>query len=379
VRLSCRVLPGLEFLAAEEVRELTGRATSTVRGRVYLEGDPRDVYRLNLAGGCLLRVLVERLRTQVGDLSEVYEAVRAVPHEEDLPRGRSFAVRAKRYGEHPFTSMDVADRVGQAVIDRVRDRRGDRPPVDLDEPEVILRVLLRDDRLTLGLDTTGDSLHRRGYRRNRHAAPLNPTVARAMLRAAGWSGEALLDPMCGSGTIPIEAAARARGLPAGRLRGRFLFQHLSFFEASAWERVERSYSSSGEGEADARVRLGTDRSSRAIEFARENARRANVGDDVTFRVDQLEALDIPGDVSTVVTNPPFGQRSGRPYRMQTLYRRFWDRMHEAGVGTVAAVSGNPRFDRAAPDGLEVHPFLLGDRHCRLVVHRASDPRGETGA
>lgn len=369
MKLSCRVLPGLQELAAGEVRELTGRTTRTVRGRVYLEGSPEDVYRLNLASGCVLRVLVELVRTSVKDLEDVYEVARGPGYEDYVPANRSFAVRAKRYGEHRFTSMDVADRVGQAVIDRVRSRRGDRLPVDLDDPDVIVRVMLRKDRLSVGLDTTGRSLHRRGYRRNRHPAPLNPTAARALLRLLEWSGGSLLDPFCGSGTIPIEAAGMARGLPPGRLRETFPFENLAFYEPSVWSDVrEGCLESVRSRPSDPPV--GTDRSTRYIDFARENARRAEVANDVTFRVSRLEELGDPGPGGYVVTNPPFGQRSGRPYRMRDLYGTFWDWLGSSGPVTVAALSGNPDFERTAPrKPTSACPVMLGDRHCRLVVYR----------
>lgn len=370
MRLSCRVLPGLQDLAGGEVRELTDRTVTTARGRVYLEGTPEDVYRLNLASGCVLRVLVELASTSVESLEDVYEVGRGLPYEDYVPADRAFAVRAKRYGEHRFTSMDVADRVGQAVIDRIRSRRGDRLPVDLDEPEVIVRVMLRGERLTVSLDTTGRSLHRRGYRRNRHPAPLNPTVAHALLRLAGWSGEALLDPFCGAGTIPIEAAGRADGRDPGRFRETFLFENLAFFDESSWPDVKPDAVGSGFDPPWGPL-SGSDRSTRYIDFARENARRADVADDVTFRVTRLRDLESLGDARFVVTNPPFGQRSGRPYRMPNLYEAFWSWLgSSSGPVTVAAISGNRDFERAAPGKpTSVCPVMLGDRHCRLVAYR----------
>ncbi len=369
MKLAARVLPGLQKLAAAEARELTGRETTTVRGRVFLEGGPEDVYRLNHASGCLLRVLVELGCTSVKTLEEIDEASRTLPYEEYVPAGRRFAVRAKRYGDHDFTSMDVADRVGQAVIDRVRARRGDRLPVDLDDPEAIVRVMVRDDRLSVGLDTTGQSLHRRGYRRNRHPAPLNPTAARALLRMAEWAGEPLLDPLCGSGTIPIEAAGWAQGHPPGRLREAFLFENLAFFDEASWSDVKHEVPAPG-FDATLGPLKGVDRSTRCIDFARENARRADVTGMVDFQVSQLEELEQIGPVRHVVTNPPFGQRSGRPYRMRDLYRTFWDRMLSMVPVTVAAVSGNPDFERTAPTTPDATcPVMLGDRHCRLVLHR----------
>lgn len=367
MKLTCRVIPGLETVAVREVRKLTGREIRTQRGRVLLEGEPEDVYRLNLWAGCLVRVLVELVRDRAKDPASIYERAREAPYEQYIPEGRSFAVRAKRYGDHAFSSMDVADRVGQAVIDRVRASRGDRLPVDLDDPDVIVRALQRHDRLSVGLDTTGRSLHRRGYRENRHPAPLNPTVARGMLLAAGWSGEPLLDPFCGSGTIPIEAAGMARGLRPSRLRDQFGVGQLSFFESPVFERVREEVPGWIPNSA-ARI-VGADRSTKAIQYARENARRADVGDDVQFMLSRLDELEIPPNTDFVVTNPPFGKRTGRPYRMGDLYGTFWKRMETFETLTVVAISGNRQFEQAAPGNpVSLYPILLGERHCRIVVY-----------
>ena len=321
--------PGLERIANEEVAALVGSDASTDhRGAVRFLCDGADFARLNRRSRTLHRVLLVLLETRFDALDEVTRAVRRLPLERYLEEGQSFAVRASRHGDHPFGSPDVADAVGQAVIDGYRDATGHRLAVDLDDPDVALHAAVRHDRFRLAVDTTGASLHDRGWRVCDHDAPVRPTVAASLVRLAGFgAGESLLDPTCGSGTIPVEAALAARDVPHSPDRG-YAFERLRFLPDEP-PGPARPPSDEGDAVDDGTTVIGRDVSSEWVECARENAAAAGVGALSTF--DVADATATPPTADRVVCNPPYGVRLGDPEPLyRDLFRSFdrgsWSRL-----------------------------------------------------
>jgi 23S rRNA G2445 N2-methylase RlmL len=304
--------PGLEAVAAAEVTDLVGSdATTDHRGAIRFTCDPADVVRLNRRSRTLHRVLLVLLETRFDRLEAVGRATRRLPLERYLAEGQSFAVRASRHGDHPFGSPDVADVVGQAVVDGYRDETDHRLPVDLDDPDVALHAAVRHDRFRLAVDTTGPSLHDRGWRVCAHDAPIRPTVAASLVRVAGFTpDESLLDPTCGSGTIPVEAALAARDAPHSPNRG-YAFERLAFLSDEALDRAGPGASPAKHDDATAVA--GRDAEQRWVECARENAVAAGV--DATFEV--TDATTTPPEADRVVCNPPFGVRL---FDSESLYR-----------------------------------------------------------
>jgi 23S rRNA G2445 N2-methylase RlmL len=208
---------GLEHVTAGELSELLGREPDVHhRGVVEFDGNRDDVYDLHYRSRTCHRVMEVLVDAPVAELGAVYDRTREVDVATHLPDA-DFGVVGTRHGEHDFTSVDVAERVGQAVIDGYREATGKRLPVDLDDPTVRLEAYCYDDRFTLAVDLTGDSLHRRPYRVCEHDAPLRGTFACSMLEVAGYGpGDRLVDPMAGSATVPIEAALAATDRVPGR-------------------------------------------------------------------------------------------------------------------------------------------------------------------
>jgi len=314
---------GLEDVAAGEVAELLGEKRFRVvgRGRVVFECSPGEFLTLNLGCRTLLRVLVYggACRVSLGKegLDEVYRAVREFEWCELFDESFTFAVRTARHGGHSYTSIDVNRVAGQAVVDYFNGRI----KVDLRNPDVVVRCYVIDDLFYFGVDTSGASLHKRGYRVYNHPAPLNPVLASCMLKLSRWRcGRSLLDPMCGSGTILIEAGMMALGIPPGSFRRSYPLVRLKPFSGlDVGEELARLRERMSKGRCSPEL-YGVDVSPKHIQGAVLNAARAGVHT-IDFTVGDF--LEVYGrySVDYMVSNPPFGYRSGRRGRIAELYRR----------------------------------------------------------
>ena len=342
---------GLEDVAAKECEEIIGAEAKPDVGKIFFQADERQIIRLNLASRTLHRIFITLARTRAETLEDVYKAAREVDYTMFIGADQSFAVKGERHSkDKPFTSMDMAASVGRAVIESFRERAGVRLKVNLDKPDVQLYALIRDSELLLGLNTTGKSLHRRFYRVFHHRAALQPSIAASMIRLSGWRREELLlDPMCGSGTIPIEAALIALRIPPGIGRASELALHkLKFIdEAEAREVLEEV-----ESEVDLQFSpkiVGADASPKSIEGALANAEKAGVlkairllvGDVFKLREWMSEAPD------HVIMNPPYGIRMGIR-KIREFYERACKSIREASpeAKLTAIVSKPTIFGRA---------------------------------
>ncbi len=310
--------PGLEDVSAKEVESLGFKVREVRRGkgRVFLEGDELTAVKLNYLARTVERVLILLRFERFESLDDVYRIVREIDFSFIKP-DQSFAIRPLRVGEHEFTSLDVGRIAGQAVIDSYMESRGVRLKVNLDEPDVIIRVDVINDEIYIGLDTTGDyALHRRGYRIYDHPAPLNPVIASALVMLSQWKcEEVLIDPMCGSGTILIESAMMCRNIPPQKLREDFQFTRIWGYELL--EMVKREVS---ENDVDLNL-VGVERFRKHLIGAKMNSERAGVLDTIDYIQGDATRLCLKrGDV--IVTNPPYGLRIARKGIIERLYEGF---------------------------------------------------------
>ena len=354
---------GLETVAAAEIDDLVGADPSTHhRGVVEFDGTPEDVYELHYRSRTLHRVMAVLADGPVAALSDVYDATARAPIADRLPDA-DFGVVGTRHGTHEFTSVDVAERVGQAVIDTYRDATGTRLPVDLDDPTVRLEAYLYDDRFTLAADLTGESLHKRPYRVCEHDAPVRGTLAYAMLRIADWTPtDRLVDPMAGSATIPTEAALAALDrVPRPDLDP--AFEVLPGYDGDRFRRLrtehaERAAGDGGRPDLDIEARETRKRWRRC---ARVNREAADLED--TFDIVDLDARDAPIDADCVVTNLPFGVRTGTD--LQELYAAFVGRLEAGGVGRLVALTTEPELLPLEPTAR--HDIPYGRLDAAIVV------------
>lgn len=310
---------GLESVAVDEIAALTGE-TGTVAypGMVRFSGDLAAVYSLHARARSIHRVMLELCQGHIETLDDITELIEGIDTPAYLGSDQAFAVRAKRRGDHPFGSPDVERAVGQAIIDGFRADGQARPPVDLDDPEMIFRVIIRENRATVAIDATGQrSLHRRWYRLEEHDAALRPTIAYAMCQYAGYdSGDRLLDPMCGCGTIPIEAALAAMDRPP-TIEHEPALTRFRFLDVDRYHRLQETTAS----EPEASI-VASDLDERAIEATRRNVTEADVADVVTARTANATAIDI--DTDLVVTDLPFGIRTSG--NLSELYSAFFENL-----------------------------------------------------
>ena len=310
---------GVEALLSTELqRLLPGVHIHTQRGGVALDGDPVHVMTLNLECRLAQRVLVEVGEAAYRDETDIYLMAKAVDWTQWITPQHTLRVDTTSH-RSPLRSLNFAAlRVKDAVCDTLRDATGERPSVDTHNPDLHLVLHLSADRAVLYVDTSGEPLFKRGWREDKGDAPLKETLAAAMLAAADWQGTAehggaLHDPVCGSGTVAIEAAQIACGIAPGLLR-RFAFERLLPFSSlemrADWQRL-KSHAQSRR-HASAVPIFASDVSFRMVDFARRNAERAGVLDSIVFNGgDALErgAPALPDGMSgTLMLNPPYGER-----------------------------------------------------------------------
>jgi tRNA (guanine6-N2)-methyltransferase len=336
VQLLATTNPGLESVAAGEVADLVGAdAERRYRGAVAFAGDEAAVYRLNRWSRTLHRVGISLVDRPFSELADLGAAVRDCGVERYVRPDLTFGVRASRHGTHGFTSVDVGDVTGGAVVDAVRGATGREPTVDLDDPDVILRAFVRDDEFMFAVDATGaESLHRRPYRECEHNAPLRPTVAAAMLRLAGFEpGDSLVDPTCGSATVPIEAALAALCRPPDPDRG-YADERLPPLDPGG-----RTPPEPPGRDPDALPTLrGIDVRERWVRCGRVNARAAGVGDLVD--VDHGDATEADLDADAVVANLPYGIRTVAD-DLATLYAGLSERVRAAAPRVAVLLTTRP--------------------------------------
>ena len=310
---------GVEALLTAEVqRLLPDRQVHTLRGGVALDGEPADVMVLNLELRLAQRVLVEVAEGEYRDEQSLYELAGTVDWTQWITPQHTLRVDTTAT-RCPLRSLNFAAlRIKDAVCDQLREATGERPSVDIREPDLALVLHLGPERAALYVDTSGEPLFKRGWREDKGDAPLKETLAAAMLAAAGWQGRpeaggALHDPCCGSGTIAIEAAQIACGIAPG-LKRRFAFERLLPFSSAEMRGALQRLRSHAQARihASAVPIFASDVSFRMVDFARRNAQRAGVEAAIVFNGgDALErqAPALPDDLpGTLMLNPPYGER-----------------------------------------------------------------------
>lgn len=327
--------PGLEPLLHAELKALRLSKLERQVGGVYFEGDLRDAWRVNLWSRCGVRVLMRVARFSCAEEEALYQSVREVDWSRFLePEGR-LVVDAHSNESHLDHTRYIEQRVKDAVVDQFRERFGARPSVDREEADLGLYAHLYRDRCTLLADTSGRSLHLRGWRQAQGKAPLAETIAAALVALSGWDQRSpLLDPFCGSGTVLIEAALAAMNVAPGTLGGDFGFERWRGHDARAFEAERKRACAAGRARGKGTL-LGTDIEKERVDDARRNAEAAGVGDWVRFEVaDAREFAPRAGWNGWIVSNLPYGQRIGAD--VGELYRAFGKRLSTC-VGYHAAL------------------------------------------
>ncbi len=367
--MTAKTLPGLEEVLAGELSALGAEDVRTLRLAVSFTGDRELLYRANLCLRTALRVLVPVKEFDADYTSRMYEAAAEVPWEKWIGPGDSIAVDAT-VSSSTFTNANFcALKVKDAVADRFSRRSGRRPSVDAEAPALRINLRVADTRCVLSLDSSGESLHRRGYRLERTEAPLSEVLAAGLLLLAGWEPERpLLDPMCGSGTFLAEAGLMACRIPPGFLRREFGFMSWKGFDRGLWEKVKTS-ASAGRRAPPAPIR-GGDKDPGAVETAVANLARAGLDRHVRVESGSFEERENgfpPGSHGFLIMNPPYGKRL-RDEKLDNLYERMGDTLKKKYAGSSAWIFSS-NLEAIKHIGLRPFkriPLRNGPLDCRLL-------------
>jgi putative N6-adenine-specific DNA methylase len=366
VRFFATAAKGTEPALRDELRELRLPGVRADRGGVHFEGGIGDAARACLWSRIAVRVLLEVGRFEAPDAAALYAGVRAVDFSEWMTPDTTLAVRATCRSSRLTHSQFVAQKTKDAIVDGLRDRFGSRPDVDREDPDAGVAVHLARDQATVYLDASGGSLHERGWRGAAGVAPLRETLAAAVVRLSGWDrASPLVDPMCGAGTMAIEAAAWSRRIAPGLSRPRFGFERWAGNDetqrAAMRELRERAKASAREEGPAVRA---SDVDPRAVERTRRSARDAGV--DIVVERRGIRDFEPPGPGGVVVTNPPYGQRLEVD---EALYGEMAKSFRRVRRATVALLAGSPALAgamRREPDRWWI--LYNGPIECRLLVY-----------
>ncbi len=322
---------GLESLLADELTTWGAQAITRTDGGVGFRGSFALCYRANLGSRIASRILWQVAASSYQDERDLYEWARQVRWPEWFTQRSTIKVKVSAQDCQLKSLEFVTLRIKDAVCDAFRASTGQRPAVDTKQPDVLIVAHLHDRQATLYLDTSGEPLFKRGHRLTGGPAPLRENLAAGILRLAGWPREtAFLDPMCGSGTILIEAAEMAAGLSPGRGR-RFAFERLIWFDSQCWEDVKAEQAGESTDRPVPPI-FGSDVQRVSLEAARANLRAAGVDRFVRFEQGDVLIREKPTETGLLVTNPPYGVRVAAEADMAVWYPKLGDALKRRFAG-----------------------------------------------
>ncbi len=334
---------GLESLVAAELADLGLAGARAENGHVRFAGGADDIARCNIGLRTADRVYVVLKEFPAGDFDALFEGVRAIDWKAAAPHEAAIVVNA-RSATSRLASVPAVQSVAKKAI--VASLTGGRPGARLPEtgPVLDVEIWLSSDRASVLLDSTGDGLHKRGYRTGAGEAPLRETLAAAMVRLSRWQpGRPFADPLCGSGTIAIEAALLGRGMAPGRHRP-FAAESWPFVPADSWRRA-REAARAAERRGEHLDIAASDRDGKVLDIARANAAKAGVADAIRFERRGVEAFAPSGDYGCIVTNPPYGERLGDLREAENTYRAMGRAFRRLDTWSVFVLTAHPEFPK----------------------------------
>ena len=367
---------GLEPIAADELRALGAANVKEERGGASFEGSLAAAYRACLWLRAANRVLLPLARFPARDADQLYASVNRMPWENDLSPDGTLAVDFTGGNENIIHTQFGAQRIKDAIVDRLREKFGRRPSVDREQPDVRINCHLHRDIATVSLDLSGDSLHLRGYRIQGVAAPLKENLAAALLLKCGWpeiakAGGSFVDPLSGSGTLVIEAALMAGDIAPALLRDYWGFSGWLKHDRRLWEKlIMEARERQTAGRACKLMILGYDHDAKAILTAQQNARTAGIAPTVRFEHKSLEHNTLPSGLppGLVVTNPPYGERLGKVETLGPLYATLgnWLKTQCPGWQAGVIVSDLGLGKQLGIRARKMNSFYNGALECKLL-------------
>ena len=341
-QMLAKTFKGLEDVLAKELIELGANNVQIQRRAVAFSGDKRMLYTANFCLRTASRVLVPIATFKAKSADDIYLQVKQLDWSQYMTAKTTFQIDATVYSDLFRHSQFVTYRVKDAIVDWWMEHEGKRPSVQLTNPDVYLNVHIAGDTVTLSLDSSGESLHKRGYRVANTQAPINEALAAGMLLLAGWNGQGdFYDPMCGSGTLLIEAALIARNIAPGIYRKGFAFEKWANFDADLFEAI----SSDDSRERDFQYKIyGSDAGFYAVQAANKNIQSAHLQRDIEvkqIRIQELKLAEKNTEGALIMINPPYGERLAQDRDVLRLYQDMGTTLkHQFSGATAWIISSN---------------------------------------
>lgn len=331
-RLAAKTSSGLEEILANEIKALGGQNITLGNRAVFYEGDLKVIYKSNYFLRTALRVLKEIEFFHFKNVEQFYLKCKNIDWIQHFGVEQSFVIHSTVGNSNDFTnSMFASLKAKDAIADYFRNKLGKRPNVDTENPEIVIDLHIHGDTCVVSLDSSGESLHKRGYRMNQGEAPLNEVLASGMIQLAGWSGNCdFLDPMCGSGTLPIEAAMIAYNIPAGKFRKSYAFENWNDYDQLLLDEIKKL---TVKKEFKYNI-YASDISASNLLNAQTNARRALVFNKIKFQVSDFKDLNFDFQNGMIIINPPYGERL-KEKGLNELYAMIGERLKHQYAGSTA--------------------------------------------
>lgn len=366
-----KTFQGLEEVLAQELTTLGASDIQIGRRMVSFTGDKAMMYKANFALRTAIRILKPIKHFAAKDADAVYDEIKMIHWEDFLDVDKTFAVDAVVFSEEFRHSKFVSYKVKDAIVDYFRDKTGKRPSVRINKPDVLLNIHIAQTTCTLSLDSSGESLHRRGYRQEAVEAPLNEVLAAGMIMMTGWHGECdLIDPMCGSGTIPIEAALIAHNIAPGVFRKGFAFEKWTDFDQDLFDTI---YNDDSQEREFTHHIYAYDNSPQAIEIATHNIKAAGASKSINLKLQAFQTFEQPAEKSLIIMNPPYGERISTN-NLLGLYQMIGERLKHAFVGNTAWVLSYREecFDQIGLKATAKVPLFNGALECEFRKYELFD-------
>ena len=362
--LIAKTFQGLEEVLAKELVALGANNVQIGRRMVSFTGDKALMYKANFHLRTAVRILKPILHFKASDADQVYNVIKSIEWENYLDANSTFSVDSVVYSDVFRHSKFVAYRVKDAIADYFNEKTGRRPSVRLNNPDLIFHIHIAQEDCTLAFDSSGESLHRRGYRVETGAAPINEVLAAGLIMLTGWDGECdFIDPMCGSGTLPIEAALIARNIAPGVYRQGYAFEKWRDFDSDLFRSIYED--DSNEREFNHKI-YGYDVDGRMVACARKNIKSAMMGDIIEVECRDIKDFVQPEKRAIMVVNPPYGERLVSDKLLQ-IYENLGSRLKHAFQGNEAWVisSSYDCFDKIGLKASARIPLYNGDLDCEF--------------
>lgn len=357
-----KTFKGLEEVLATELVQLGADNVEIQRRAVAFTGDKAFMYKANLHLRTALRILMPIATFKAGTPDEIYAEVMKLDLSKWMDVNTTFAIDATVFSDEFNHSKFVAYKVKDAIVDWFKERENKRPSVKLDNPQLQFNVHISQTNCTLSLDSSGDSLHKRGYRLEQTEAPINEVLAAGMLLMAGWDGKShFMDPFCGSGTFLIEAALIALNIPPGIYRPSFAFEQWKDFDKEMFDHLYQD--DSFERPFEYKI-YGSDISKRAVQVAQENIKSAGLNQHIELSVQSVDTITAPEGPCLIVTNPPYGERIN-PADIENIYLSLGSTLKHRFPGCTAWVISSERglLDKIGLKPSAKHSLLNGALDC----------------